>query len=95
MPSSFCLSALCFVCVVVANLKVVAGFLSVPAATARDVFKLREHPIQVRLATAWQYATTRATAVVANVTRPLPGLGLRRADGVSLLKLDQFLLVRR
>lgn len=49
MPSSFRLNALYFVCIMVANVKVVVSFVPVPAATARDVFKLREHPLQVRL----------------------------------------------
>lgn len=47
MPSPLRLNVLCFVCTLVANLEVAVSFLPIPAATARDVFKLREHPLQV------------------------------------------------
>lgn len=49
MPSSFRFNALCFVCILVAKLKVVVSFLPVPAATAQDVLNLQGHPLQVRL----------------------------------------------
>lgn len=69
MPLSFRFNVLYFVCILVADLKVVVGFLPVPAASARDL-NLQEHPLQVRLpamypwSTFYQipgtYATTRA-----------------------------------